>query len=349
MAMCERVVPAPAGVIPVTPALSMSDKIARLESSRADGRMRARPAPARRLNLGALHAEFTELTVRFEADQGALWCMFNHTERPCFTPRLLDQIRSLQTRIEQGLAGSTDTSAMPLRSVIWTSAVPGIWNLGGDLALFTRLIRAGAEAELRRYAYTCVDAVHHNLTKGNLPYLTIAMVHGDALGGGFETVLSCDVVIAERGARFGLPEILFNLFPGMGAYSLLCRRLDGTRAHKLMLSGRIYEAEELEEIGLVDLVVGPGEGPDAVRDYLERNRRRHGTLCALSRVRQHCQPVSYEELIAVTGLWVETALRLDDADLRRMEHLVRAQQRRYERTRAEQARTEQAMPFSAVG
>jgi DSF synthase len=349
MAMCERGVPAAAGVVTVTPAFPMSDKIARLESSRAHRRIAIRPTAARRLNLGALHAEFTELTVRFEADHGALWCMFNHTERPCFTPRLLDQIRSLQTRIEQGMAASIDAGDKPLRAVIWTSAVPGIWNLGGDLALFTRLIRDGAEAELRRYAYTCVDAVYHNLTKGHLPFLTIAMVHGDALGGGFETVLSCDVVIAERGAKFGLPEVLFNLFPGMGAYSLLCRRLDGARAQKLMLSGRIYEAEELEAMGLVDLVVEPGEGRDAVRDYLERNRRRHDTLCALSRVRQHCQPVSYEELIAVTGLWVETALRLDQADLRRMEHLVRAQQRRYERTRTEQTRTEQSMPISAVG
>jgi DSF synthase len=344
--MCERVVPTSAGVINVAPALPISDKVARLESRKA--RRRVGPLAARPLNLGTLHAEFTELTVRFDADLGALWCMFNHAERPCFTPRLLDQIRSLQTRIEQGLAGSTGCDDMPLRSVIWTSAVPGIWNLGGDLSLFTRLIRAGAEAELRRYAYTCVDAVYHNLTKDNLPYLTIAMVHGDALGGGFETVLSCDVVIAERGSKFGLPEVLFNLFPGMGAYSLLCRRLDGARAQKLMLSGRIYTAEELEDMGLVDLVVEPGEGPDAVRDYLERNRRRHGTLCALSRVRQHCQPVSYEELIAVTSLWVETALRLDDADLRRMEHLVRAQQRRYERTRTEQG-APQAMPISAAG
>jgi hypothetical protein len=193
MAMCERVVPASAGLVAVTPALPLSDRIAHWGDSRARRPMAVRPTATRRLNLGALHAEFTELTVRFEADHGALWCMFNHTERPCFTPRLLDQIRSLQTRIEQGLAGSTDPAQMPLRSVIWTSAVPGIWNLGGDLALFTRLIRDGAEAELRRYAYTCVDAVYHNLTKDNLPFLTIAMVHGDALGGGFETVLSCDV------------------------------------------------------------------------------------------------------------------------------------------------------------
>jgi DSF synthase len=342
MAICERIESAPAGVISVNPALANLDKVTRLERSLSRRhRVRAGHTGARPFSLSALHAEFTELTVRFEADLGALWCMFNHTERPCFTPRLLDQIRRLQTRLEEGLAGSAD---MPLRSVIWTSALPGIWNLGGDLALFTRLIREGAEAELRRYAYTCVDAVYHNVIKGDLPFLTIAMVHGDALGGGFETVLSCDVVIAERTAKFGLPEVLFNLFPGMGAYSLLCRRLDGTRAQQLMLSGRVYTAEELEAMGLVDLVVEPGEGADAVRGYLERNRRRHGTLCALSKVRQHCQPVSYEELIAVTSLWVQTALRLDEADLRRMEHLVRAQQRRFARTC-----TEQAVPLSAVG
>jgi len=344
MAMCERLVPVPTGVINVPPTLPMSDKIARLEGSRVRRRVRANAPATRSSNLGALHAEFTELSVRFDPGQGALWCLFNHTDRPCFTPRLLDQIRSLQTRIEQIGSESARYGDTALRSVIWGSALPDIWNLGGDLALFTRLIREGAEAELRRYAYTCVDAVYHNLTKGNLPFLTIAMVQGDALGGGFETVLSCDVVIAERNAKFGLPEVLFNLFPGMGAYSLLCRRLDGVRAQKLMLSGNIYTAEELEEMGLVDVVVEPGEGPDAVRDYLERNRRRHDTLCALSRVRQHCQPVSYDELIAVTSLWVETALRLDDADLRRMELLVRAQQRRHERNRIDTV-----MPISAVG
>jgi DSF synthase len=322
----------------------MSDKIARLEGSKASRRLRAKAAIGRSSSLGALHAEFTELSIRFDPEQGALWCMFNHADRPCFTPRLLDQIRSLQNRIEQIGSEAAHHGESPLRSVIWGSAVPDIWNLGGDLALFTRLIREGAEAELRRYAYTCVDAVYHNLTKGNLPFLTIAMVQGDALGGGFETVLSCDVVIAERGAKFGLPEVLFNLFPGMGAYSLLCRRLDGARAQKLMLSGNVYSADELEEMGLVDVVVEPGEGPDAVRDYLERYRRRHDMLCALSQVRQQCQPVSYDELIAVTSLWVETALRLDDADLRRMELLVRAQQRRHQRNRVDTAQ-----PISAAG
>jgi DSF synthase len=303
----------------------------------------------RRAHAGAfdphrLQDEFDELTIRFEADQAALWCLVNHTERPCFTQRLLDQIRALQTRLRQGLAHAAMGDDMPVRTIVWGSAFPGIWNLGGDLALFTRLIRAGAEEELRHYAYTCVDAVYQNLTKMGLPILTIGLIQGDALGGGFEHALTNDVIIAERDSRMGLPEILFNLFPGMGAYSLLCRRLDAVRAQKLILSGRLYAAEELEELGLVDQVVGRGEGPASVREYLERNRRRHATLLALSRVRHRCQPVTYEELIDITDVWVETALGLDEADLRRMEHLVRAQQRRHGG-----ARVQHTERLSAVG
>ena len=321
------------------------DKVARLDQfiGRRGTEHRQGAGPSR-FDPHRLDEVFDQMTIRFEPEQNALWCMVDHPERPCFTPRLLSQIRTLQTRLRQGVAHASLNEDMPVRTIIWGSTFPGIWNLGGDLALFTRLIRARAAGELRSYAYACVDAVYQNLTKMGLPVLTVGLVQGDALGGGFEHALTNDVIIAERGSRMGLPEVLFNLFPGMGAYSLLCRRLDGVRAQKLILSGRLYDASELEELGVVDLVVGQGEGPAAVREYLERNRRRHGTLLALSRVRQRCQPVTYEELIDVTDVWVETALSLDEADLRRMEHLVRAQLRRHARTRPALA-----APLSAVG
>lgn len=333
------------GAMHPAPDRTHDGKVARLDEfiSRrgADRRHRADGRP---FDLHRLHEEFDELTIRFEPDQSALWCLVNHTERPCFTPRLLHQIRTLQSRLRHGLAPAAMNNGMPLRTLVWGSTFPGIWNLGGDLALFTRLIHDQAAEELRSYAYACVDAVYQNLTKMGLPLLTIGLIQGDALGGGFEQALTNDVIIAERGTKLGLPEVLFNLFPGMGAYSLLCRRLDGVRAQQLILSGRLYEAQELEELGLVDLVVGQGEGPAAVREYLERNRRRHGTLLALSRVRQRCQPVTYEELIDVTDVWVETALGLDEADLRRMDHLVRAQLRRHTR-----ARPAPSAPLVAVG
>jgi DSF synthase len=344
MAISQEALSSPAVVLTPTNAAMQYSKVARLEHfagrRTSDYRYRADPGP---FDPYRLNEEFDELTIRFEPEQSALWCIFNHTERPCFTRRFLDQIVRLQTRLRHGLT-ATASADMPLRTLVWGSSSPGIWNLGGDLELFTRLIRAHAAEELRSYAYACVDAVHHNLTKMGLPLLTIALVQGDALGGGFESALTNDVIIAERGSRMGLPEVLFNMFPGMGAYSLLCRRLDGVRAQQMILSGRLYETEELEELGLVDLVVDKGAGAAAVREYLERNRRRHGTLLALSRVRQRCQPITYEELIDVTDVWVETALGLDEADLRRMEHLVRAQERRHARTRPAPARR-----LSAVG
>ena len=336
---------APLGVQPAE-----QDKIARIESfpgRRGAGRERPSDAP---LGFDPRHLEGQSdaLQVRFEAEQGSLWCTFNFGERPCFTPHLLDAIRRLQIRLKHGLASRSAPAAaggagsqarpgarerLPLRSLVWTSALPGIWNLGGDLLLFIELIRAGAEDQLRRYAHACVDVVYQNLCKLDLPVLTIALVQGDALGGGFEAALTNDVIIAEQGSKFGLPEILFNMFPGMGAYSLLCRRLDGCRAQQLILSGRLYEAEELERMGLVDLVVEPGRGEAAVREYLARNHRRLDVLNALSEVRRRCQPVRYDELIEVTELWVATALKLEEADLRRMERLAVAQQRR--RTRAQ--------------
>jgi DSF synthase len=327
MAICKEAIPTLAQSTDLDLIRANDRKVARLASFRNRQR---NPSCFEPQNL---QYEFDELTIRFEADQGALWCLVNHSERLCFTRRLLDQIRALQTRLRHGLPSAALGDRMPVRTIVWGSTFPGIWNLGGDLALFTRLIRAGAQQELRQYAYTCVDAIYANLTKMGLPVLTIGLVQGDALGGGFESVLTNDLIIAERGSRMGLPEVLFNLFPGMGAYSMLCRRLDAVRAQKLIVSGRLYSTDELEELGLVDLVVDPGEGPAAVREYLERNRRRHGTLLALSRVRQRCQPVTYEELIDVTDVWVETALGLDEADLRRMEHLARAQLRRHTRTR----------------
>jgi DSF synthase len=245
-----------------------------------------------------------EVTVEPE---GVLWASFN---RGSFTPDLLAAIRDL-------------LAEPAVSTIVWASSRP-VWNRGGDLALFARLIRAGDAAGLRDYAHACVDVIAGNL---NAAPLTVALVEGDALGGGFEAVLTNDLIVAAKGVKFGLPEILFHMFPGMGAYSLLCRFLDGARARQLILNRRLYDAEELAQMGLVDLIVEPGTGRTVLRDWLARERRRHQVVRTLREVRQRCQPVEHAELIEVTDLWVETAMKLSEADLRRMDRLVAAQGR----------------------
>ncbi|MGI8740719.1 MAG: crotonase/enoyl-CoA hydratase family protein [Gammaproteobacteria bacterium] len=150
-------------------------------------------------------------------------------------------------------------------------------------------------------------------------------MQGDALGGGFETAISSDVLIAERGARMGFPEVLFNLFPGMGAYSLLSRKLDSARAERIILSGKIYGAEELYEMGVVDVLAEDLQGEMAVYDHIRRENRSANGYRALRAAKERINGVSYKELIDIAEIWVDAALRLESRDLRMMGRLVARQ------------------------
>lgn len=254
----------------------------------------------------------------------ALFCYMRPEGRPSYTPELLRDMSSIQREIYRATSG-----AEPFRYVVVGSRIPGTFNLGGDLDLFGAKIRSGDAAALRAYAHACVDIVYHNATGYGRRVTTVALVQGTALGGGFEAALACHHIVAERSATFGLPEVLFNLFPGMGAYSLLSRRLDSVRAERIILSGKIYTAAELYEMGLVDMLVEDGEGEAGVREYLSRLDRRFNTHQAVLQARHRVNALTREELIDVVDVWVDAAMKLEESDLRRMSRLVRAQTRRH--------------------
>jgi DSF synthase len=126
----------------------------------------------------------------------------------------------------------------------------------------------------------------------------------------------------------GLPEVMFNLFPGMGAYSFLSRRLGASEAERVILSGKTWRAEELHELGMIDILAEPGHGKTAVREYIaDRQRRSPNTAMAMQRVRKAVDPVSYEELEEIAMIWVDSALKLKDRDLKIIDRLVRSQNR----------------------
>ena len=179
-----------------------------------------------------------------------------------------------------------------------------------------------------RYAHSVVDEGYLNAVHLNLPIITVSLVQGDALGGGFEAALSSNLIIAERSAKFGLPEILFNLFPGMGAYSFLARRVNPALAERLIFSGRLYTAEELYELGVVDVLAKDGAGIGALHDYVARNSDRHAAHRAIYAARHRYNPISRDEMLDIATTWVDTALTFNDKDLRKMERLAAAQDRR---------------------
>jgi DSF synthase len=120
---------------------------------------------------------------------------------------------------------------------------------------------------------------------------------------------------------------MFNMFPGMGAYQLLTRRLTSAKAEELILSGRTYNAEELHRMGLIDVLAEPGEGEEAVMRYIKRRHRLfHGNQGLRSAI-QAASPMDYGALIRVAEVWVHQAMGLQERDLELMDYLVRAQQR----------------------
>lgn len=253
------------------------------------------------------------------------WCFMKAAPRPCFTPALLDALAA--TFAEYRAQGS-----LKVDYYVLASDVPGTYNLGGDLALFQHYIRSRDRHGLLEYATTCVDSVFEMTAGMHSRTCGITLVQGDALGGGFEAALAGDVLIAERGTRMGLPEILFNLFPGMGAYSLLSRRIGPKAAERMILSGELHEAEMLYEMGVVDRLAEPGEGVRAVYDFLEEEARHANGARALRDAKRLSSPISHEELLGITEVWVDAALRLTDRDLRMMERLVKRQTKRAEPT-----------------
>ena len=131
------------------------------------------------------------------------------------------------------------------RHFVMTSDVPRVFNFGGDLSLFVLLVRARDLDSLKLYGRRCVDLVWWMENAAEIGIHTTVLVQGDTLGGGLESVLPFHRVIFERSAQAGFPEVLFNLFPGMGAWDFTIRKAGFAVANEMILSGRLYSAEQL--------------------------------------------------------------------------------------------------------
>lgn len=281
-----------------------------------------------RTSLQPQQNAYTQLTTYFDPHSQVAWGYMHSEPRPCFTPTLLHELlnwcHSVANQID-------DPDQLDVHYMVTASSHPDVFNYGGDLNRFAELIAAGDRDCLSQYAQACIEPLYLNAVHLSRPGVkSIALVQGDALGGGFECALSGNVLIAERGTKLGFPEILFNLFPGMGALNLLGRCVGFHKAEKVILSGKLYLAEELYEMGAVDVLAEPGEGEKAVHDYIRREARSRNGALALRSVRDEIQPISYVELKRVTEIWVDAALRLETKDLRMMERLVSRQTGRAE-------------------
>ncbi|ARP71985.1 enoyl-CoA hydratase [Streptomyces pluripotens] len=162
-------------------------------------------------------------------------------------------MNAVSTEMARSIAGACAALAVDrdARVVVLTSSHERAFCVGADLKERNSFTDADLvrQRPVARGAYTGVL---------ELPMPTIAAVHGFALGGGFELALSCDLIVADRTAVVGLPEVSVGVIPGGGGTQLLPRRIGAARAAELIFSARRVQAVEAAGLGLVDQLVDEG-------------------------------------------------------------------------------------------
>ncbi|MBC7780316.1 MAG: enoyl-CoA hydratase/isomerase family protein [Proteobacteria bacterium] len=267
-----------------------------------------------------------QMSARFEPATGAVWITMCGMPRPCFNRGLLEAFNGVFSMLEQsGGVLEHNGERRRFHYVVLGSSVPGVFNLGGDLNHFKHMIEAGHHDEMRRYAHLCIEPLFKTYMGYHTPCTTVSLVQGQCLGGGFELALSSDVIIAERSATFGFPEILFGLFPGMGATSFLSRRVGERIMDRLMQSGEILDAEAAAELGVIDVVCDDGCGPEAVAELMRKRRNQVAGFGAMAIAKRRARNLNLAELTDITDLWADTAMQLTPINLKMMGRLVARQ------------------------
>lgn len=174
---------------------------------------------------------------------------------------------ALEKTIASGLDGAD--------ALIIHSAMEGGFCAGANLReLAGALATQRDHEERRRRVRSFIDRIHRVMDRlDTLPLTTIGVIHGICFGGGFELALTCDVLIAERTARFAFPELRLGLIPGFGGIPRLSREVGQAVVRDLLLTGRSINARRAHALGLVSQLVGRGAGLEVARSTAQQAAR----------------------------------------------------------------------------
>jgi enoyl-CoA hydratase len=156
--------------------------------------------------------------------------------------------------------------------------------------------------------YFCLHANETLLRLEHTPKLTIAALNGHCVGGGLEVALACDLRIARRGAgKVGLPEVALGVLPGTGGTQRLTRLLGAGRAIDLMVTGRTFDVDEAERLGLVSRVLDGADFRAAAHDFARQFCPPNKAAMAVGHIKRAVQ--SGGELPLESGLALERELQ----------------------------------------
>ena len=166
----------------------------------------------------------------------------------------------LTRRLDRALAGIE--ADREVRCVVVTGTGERAFCAGSDVNEFESLQGRVGDGKL-----LLEKAVYRRLARLSVP--TIAAIQADALGGGLELALCCDLRVADERSKLGLPEVRLGVMPGSGGTQRLPRIVGVAKAKELILMGEIISASEAADIDLVNRVAAAGQAFDEAMTMAE--------------------------------------------------------------------------------
>jgi enoyl-CoA hydratase len=181
------------------------------------------------------------------------------------------------------------------RGVLISSALDRGFSAGADLKALAQAIEERGHEAVNGDVREFLQRIHHVFARlDQAPIPVVGAVHGVVFGGGFELALCCDLLVAERSARFGFPELRLGLVPGFGGMARLRRDVGSAVLRDLLLTGRSVNAERARELGIVSQVVGAGKARGIAARCLEQILK--GDAVAAAAAKRHAKPALEAEL-----------------------------------------------------
>jgi len=215
-------------------------------------------------------------------------------------------VAELETVVE-GAMGHAPDGERASALVVYSTEKAG-FSAGADLRELYHRAQGMGKAEATAGVRSFLERIHKVLnTIDAAPLVTIAAVHGVCFGGGFELALACDLIVADKMARFAFPELRLGLVPGFGGIPRLKRDVGNAVVRDLLLTGRSFNAQKANAVGLVSQVAAEGEALRVARATAAQVRKfDRGTTAAAKRF---MKPVPHEELRREIELFCELFTR----------------------------------------
>lgn len=239
---------------------------------------------------------FTGQVLRWEWREGVLELTLDRAPANEIGLAALEELERFTAALD---ALSAETSAC----IIFSAQKRG-FSAGADLRELYRLATSLPEKEFHRGAREFLERMHRVMnTIDAAPVATIAAVHGVCFGGGFELALACDIIVADKMARFAFPELRLGLIPGWGGIPRLKRDLGNAFIRDLLLTGRSVNATRAQAVALVAQLAAEGEALRVARATAEQIKKFDPATRAAAK--EFVKPIPHDELRREIELFCE--------------------------------------------